>query len=201
MIVRVHDLGVTLDGIRILRNVSFEVEDGETVAVVGPNGSGKTVLIKALLGILPHSGAIEWRSGVTTGYVPQKIDADRTVPLNARNLLRAKAKIIGATDADIASVIARVNVSEEILTTQIGKLSGGQFQRVLIAFALLGKPDVVLFDEPTASMDEPGEEQMYELIRRLHDEMQLTTIVVSHDSQFVERYATRVLTMNRGTLA
>ena len=200
MILRVRNLGVTLDHRCILRDVNFEVGEAETIAVIGPNGAGKTVLLKTLLGMMPYTGEIVWRDGVTIGYVPQKIDADRTVPLNAVNLLRAKAKIIGATEQDIDATVARVNVSREILTTQIGKLSGGQFQRMLIAFALLGKPQVVLFDEPTASMDEPGEEQIYELIQRLEDEMNITAIVVSHDHLFVERFADRVLSINRCTL-
>lgn len=196
-IVRVRNLNVTLDHHPILHDVSFEVEEGETIAIIGPNGSGKTVLLKAMLGILPFTGEIIWRDGASTGYVPQKIEADRTVPLNARNLLRSKAKIIGAGENELASTIVRVGLTEEILTRQIGALSGGQFQRILIAFAILGEPDVVLFDEPTASMDEPGEEQMYELIHRLQDEMKITAIVVSHDLSFVSRYATRVLCLNR----
>ncbi len=199
-VLRVRNLGVTLDGRCILRDVGFDVEEGETIAVIGPNGAGKTVLLKTLLGMMPHTGEISWRHGVSIGYVPQKIDADRTVPLNALNLLRAKARIIGAGDDAIAATVAIVNVPEEILTTQIGKLSGGQFQRMLIAFALLGKPEVVLFDEPTASMDEPGEEQIYELIQRLEDQMKIAAIVVSHDHLFVERFADRVLSINRCTL-
>jgi zinc transport system ATP-binding protein len=196
-IVRVRNLNVTLDHHPVLQDVSFEVDEGETLAIIGPNGSGKTVLLKSMLGMLPYTGEITWRDGVSTGYVPQKIEADRTVPLNARNLLRSKAKIIGAGEDEIASTIARVGLTEEVLTTQIGALSGGQFQRMLIAFALLGKPDIVLFDEPTASMDEPGEEQMYELIHRLQQEMNITAVVVSHDLSFVSRYATRVLCLNR----
>ena len=196
-IVRVRNLNVTLDHHPVLRDVSFEVDEGETLAIIGPNGSGKTILLKSMLGMLPYTGEITWRDGVSTGYVPQKIEADRTVPLNARNLLRSKAKIIGAAGDEIASTIARVGLSEEVLTTQIGALSGGQFQRMLIAFDLLGEPDIVLFDEPTASMDEPGEEQMYELIHRLQQQMNITAVVVSHDLSFVSRYATRVLCLNR----
>lgn len=199
-VLRVRDLGVTLDDRCILRDVSFDVDEGETIAVIGPNGSGKTVLLKSLLGMLPHSGAVEWRDGVSIGYVPQKVDADRTVPLNPLNLLRAKAHILGIGEDAVAATVARVNVPREVLTAQIGKLSGGQFQRMLIAFALLGGPQAVLFDEPTASMDEPGEEQIYELIRRLEQEMKIAAIVVSHDHLFVERFADRVFSINRCTL-
>ncbi len=195
-IVRVKDLDVTLDH-PILRNVSFEIGEGESIAIIGPNGSGKTVLLKSMLGLIPYRGEIVWRPDATVGYVPQKIDADRTVPLNARNLLHSKARVIGAGKEKVASTIARVGLTEEILSAQIGSLSGGQFQRMLIAFAILGDPDIVLFDEPTASMDEPGEEQMHDLIHRLQEELNITAVVVSHDLSFVYRYSNRVLCLNR----
>jgi zinc transport system ATP-binding protein len=198
-IVRVQDLSVTLDR-PVLKNVSFEIGEGESIAIIGPNGSGKTVLLKSMLGLIPYSGTIVWREGTTAGYVPQKIDADRSVPLNARNLLHSKARVIGASDTAVAETISRVGLTPEILSAQIGALSGGQFQRMLIAFALLGDPDIVLFDEPTASMDEPGEEQMHELIHRLQQEMNITAVVVSHDLSFVYRYAARVLCLNRTTI-
>jgi zinc transport system ATP-binding protein len=196
-LVRVRNLSVSLDRRSILQGVTFEVEEGESVAIIGPNGSGKTVLVKCMLGILPYTGDIEWRAGVTTGYVPQKIDADRSIPLNVRDLLQSKAAVTGIGAKEIAETVARVDLSADILTTQIGHLSGGQFQRALIAFALLGNPEIVFFDEPTASMDEPGEEQMYDLIHRLHRELHITPVVVSHDLSFVYRHATRVLCLNR----
>ena len=197
-IVSVRNLAVTLDDHAILRDVSFTIEEGESVAIIGANGSGKTILLKAMLGIVPYSGDIAWKEGATIGYVPQKIDADRTLPINVRNLLESKAAVIGIGADRIAEAIARVGLTREILTAQIGTLSGGQFQRALIAFALLGDPDIVLFDEPTASMDEPGEEQMYDLVQRLQNELGLTVVVVSHDLSFVQHHATKVLAVDHG---
>lgn len=199
-ILRVRDLSVTLGGRTILRDVCFDVEEAESVAVIGPNGSGKTVLLKSLLGIVPHVGEIDWRSGVTIGYVPQKIDADRSVPLSVRDLLESKASVLAASARDIDEAIAWAGLTAEVLSTPIGVLSGGQFQRSLIAFALLGKPDVLLLDEPTASIDEPGEEQIYELIARLQRQAGISVIVASHDLSFVYRYANRVLCLNRTAL-
>lgn len=199
-ILRVRDLSVTLGGRTILRDVSFDVEKAESVAIIGPNGSGKTVLLKSLLGIVPHVGEIDWRSGVTIGYVPQKIDADRSVPLSVRNLLESKASVLAASSRDIDEAIAQAGLTAEVLSTPIGVLSGGQFQRSLIAFALLGKPDVLLLDEPTASIDEPGEEQIYEIIARLQRQAGISVIVASHDLSFVYRYANRVLCLNRTAL-
>jgi zinc transport system ATP-binding protein len=196
-IVRVERLSITLDRRTILHDVSFEIFRGECLAVIGPNGSGKTILLKSLLGILPCEGAVAWRKGIRIGYVPQKIEADRSVPLDVRNLLASKAAVLGSPRAAIAATAARVGLPPELLSTQIGRLSGGQFQRVLIAFALLGDPDIVFFDEPTASIDEPGEEQIHELIERLRRELGLTAVIVSHDVSFVSRHATRVLCVSR----
>lgn len=196
-IVRVENVSITLDGRTILHDVHFEIFEGECLAIIGPNGCGKTILLKSLLGILPHEGTVAWRDGVTIGYVPQKIEADRSVPLDVRNLLASKAAVIGCGDEAIATAAARVGLSADLLSTQIGRLSGGQFQRALIAFALLGDPDIVFFDEPTASIDEPGEEQMYDLIERLRRDLGLTAVIVSHDVSFVSRHATRVLCLSR----
>jgi zinc transport system ATP-binding protein len=196
-IVRVENLSVTLDRRPILHQVSFEILEGECLAIIGPNGCGKTILLKSLLGILPCQGTVAWREGVTIGYVPQKIEADRSVPLDVRNLLASKAAVIGCPEGAIATAAARVGLPADLLSTQIGRLSGGQFQRVLIAFALLGDPHIVFFDEPTASIDEPGEEQIYDLIERLRRDLGLTAVIVSHDVSFVSRHATRVLCLSR----
>jgi zinc transport system ATP-binding protein len=196
-ILELKNVSVTLDRHPILCDVSFTIEQGESVAIIGPNGSGKTILLKAILGLVPHQGEIVWRPHTTVGYVPQKIDADRSVPLNVRNLLASKAHIIGKGREKIAEAIARAGLTGPVLETTIGHLSGGQFQRALIAFALLGDPDIVLFDEPTASMDEPGEEQMYALIDRLRSDLGITMVVVSHDLSFVYRHANKVLCLNR----
>ncbi|MGA7615533.1 MAG: metal ABC transporter ATP-binding protein [Thermoanaerobaculia bacterium] len=196
-ILEVRNVSVSLDGRTILEDVSFSMERSDSLAIIGPNGAGKTVLLKCLLGLLPYRGEVRWSGVGRPAWVPQKIDADRSVPLNVRNLLDSKASITGNGRAAIEHVISHVGLSENVLSTQIGKLSGGQFQRALIAFALLGDPEVVLFDEPAASLDEPGEEQLYELLHRLQNEHGLSVIVVSHDLSFVYRYATKVLCLNR----
>lgn len=181
----------------VIENLTFDLGEGENLTVIGPNGSGKTVLVKAILGILPHTGTIAWRSPARLGYVPQKIEADRHLPLNLRDLLAAKARVLALSTPDIDRIIKDVHLNRDILDTPIGHLSGGEFQRSLIAFALLGKPNVIIFDEPTASIDQMGEAQIYELIGRLQKEYKLTVILVSHDLSVVYRYATRVLCLNK----
>lgn len=196
-ILEVNNLSVRLDGAEVVRNINFTLEEGESLAIIGPNGSGKTTLFKALLGLVPYSGEIKWSPNIKLGYVPQKIDADRHLPINLRNLLTAKAKILGLPKEEVKSGAAAVGLTNGILKTPIGHLSGGQFQKALIAFALLGQPKVILFDEPTASLDELSEEHVYDLIHELQDNRGITVILVSHDLSVVSQYATKVLCMNK----
>ena len=184
----------------MLKDLNFSLDTGDDLAVIGPNGAGKTVLLRALLGMIPYKGMIQWDKSARIGYVPQKIDADRHLPVNVHNLLNAKAAILHSTKAEIEGVVKTVGLDKKILETPVGHLSGGQFQRALIAFALLGKPNVLILDEPTASIDGPGEEKIYELIHRLQEQLGMTVILVSHDLNFVYRYATKVLCLNKSGL-
>ena len=184
-ILEVKSLSVELGVTHVIDNLSFSLSEGENLAVIGPNGSGKTVLLRALLGLLPHEGIIRWAPGVHLGYVPQKIDLERDIPVTAMNLLSAKAALAHMGEHDVRTVARSVGVSPAILDAPLRELSGGQFQRILIAFALLGNPNVILFDEPTASIDEAGEGQIYEMLHELQETRGITTIVVSHDLSFV----------------
>ncbi|HEV2385640.1 MAG TPA: metal ABC transporter ATP-binding protein [Candidatus Acidoferrales bacterium] len=194
----VRDLAVRFGDRVVLEAVNFELAAGEILAVVGPNGSGKTVLLKALLGLIPSTGKIEWAAGTRAGYVPQKIVPDRGLPLRVREVLEAKARFARLPAAEIGVVCETVGLGPELLEAVAGLLSGGQFQKVLIAFALLGHPNIILFDEPTASLDELSEERIYDLLPRLQTESGMTVILVSHDLSVVFRHATKVLCLSRG---
>jgi zinc transport system ATP-binding protein len=196
----VKNLDVRIEGKIIVKNLSFELGPGETLSILGPNGAGKTVLLKALLSLIPYSGEIAWNPAVRVGYVPQKIDADRHLPLTYRDLFNSKCRVAKVATGQIDEISQSVGLSKEMLATPVGHLSGGYFQRGLIGFALIGKPNVLLLDEPTASLDEPGEEHIYELIHRLQNEYDLSVITVSHDLSFVYRYATRVLCLNKQSI-
>ena len=195
--VTISNLKIAFDGEVALDDVHLALDAGDSLAIIGPNGAGKSALIRALLGMIPYEGTIAWAKNTRIGYVPQKIDADRHLPINFRNLLAAKASVLHLAQTDVAAIIKTVGLDEKIMETPVGHLSGGQFQRALIAFALLGKPNVLILDEPTASIDKSGEEQVYELIHRLQDQYEMTTILVSHDLSFVYRYATKVLCLNK----
>lgn len=193
----VKHLSVQLEDRSVVEDLSFELAAGERLSILGPNGAGKTVLLKALLNLLPYRGEVRWSDDVRIGYVPQKIDADTHLPLTFTDLFRAKCKTLKIAFDEVADIAQRVGLTSQILKTPVGHLSGGQFQRGLIGFALIGSPNVLLMDEPTASVDEPGEEHIYELINRLQKQHNLASIMVSHDLSFVFRYATKVLCLNR----
>ena len=193
------EISELLSGIvSFFEQLSFEVHSGDCLAIIGPNGAGKTALLKALQHLIPYEGEIHWSQEARLGYVPQSVAADRQLPLKVRELLAAKARVLHLADQEMDQVSSELNLSPEFLSAGIGTLSGGQFQKVLIAFALLGRPNVLLFDEPTASLDELTEERIYELVHQLHSQKGITVILVSHDLSIVYRYASRVLCLSKG---
>lgn len=187
----------------VLKNISFEVGDDETVAIIGPNGAGKTVLFRSLLGLVPYKGKIEWKKGTKIGYVPQKMGISQDLPLTTAEFFALKEK----NKKEINRVLKEVgfekdkphkgHLKEHVLDRKVGVLSGGQLQRVLIAFALLGEPDVLLFDEPTAGIDVSAEETIYSLLHKLQKQKKLSIILISHDLQIVYKYAKTVVCLNK----
>jgi zinc transport system ATP-binding protein len=196
-ILEVSHLTVGFDHTVVLQDLSFSVKPGASLAVIGPNGAGKTVLFRALIGAIPYQGTIRWAPGMRFGYVPQKLDIERDLPVTGKDLLRAKLTITGARRDDAFHALERVDLREEMLAQPIGDMSGGQFQRLLVAFALIGKPDVLLLDEPAAGVDAPGQEALTAAIGRLQHEVGVTVLLISHDLSVVYRYASSVLCLAR----
>jgi zinc transport system ATP-binding protein len=197
-ILDVKQLTIRFGPATVLKDVSFRVSRGESVAVIGPNGSGKTVLFRALIGAIPSEGTLKWAPGIRFGYVPQKVDLARDLPITGVDFLRARGAG-QSTDKAMDAAVGAVGLTPALCRQSVGSLSGGQFQRLLIAFALMGDPDVLLLDEPTAGVDEPGQERLNELIHRLQAERKLTVLLISHDLSVVHQHARHVLCLSAGT--
>jgi len=193
----VEHLSVSFGKTPVFHDLSFSVPEGGTLAIIGPNGSGKTVLFKALVGAVPYTGSVRWAAGTRIGYVPQKLDIERDLPVTGLDFLGAKADVSSASKEDVGRVLDLVNLTPDAAGRPIGTLSGGQFQRLLLGFALMGSPTMLLCDEPTAGVDEPGEEGLYAMIRRVQDAARLTVLLISHELSLVYRYATAVLCLGR----
>lgn len=192
-LVETKDLTVQMGGHVALRNVDFSIDAGEIVTVVGPNGSGKSTLLRAVIGALkPEDGQIHCKAGLKIGYVPQKLAIDPTLPITARRFLSLPTR---RALADIRSALARVGASE-LEHKQMYALSGGQFQRVLLARALLDKPDLLILDEPTTGLDQPGSAALYRLIEDIRQEMGTAVLMVSHELHVVMSASDRVICLN-----
>jgi len=198
-ILKVDNLSVTLDGQQILNEVSFDLNRDDTVAIVGPNGAGKSVLFRALLGLIPYTGTVTWAKDVKINYIPQRFTIDKDFPLTVKEFFYFKTK----NHKTIFSALRSVGITDEhhinhhLINKRLGWLSVGQIQRILIAWAIVDQPNVILFDEPTAGIDVGGEETIYHLIKKLKDEKDLTILIISHDLNVVYKYATSVLCLNK----
>lgn len=190
----VKDLGVNYGAQPIIEKINFELDEGDIALIVGPNGAGKTTLLRAIAELAPHSGSVAWSRTVKIGFVPQKLDFERSLPLTVRELfeivlgLRARVKIVEALGFSKA---------EHLLDQRLGQLSGGELQRVLIAFVLAEEPDVLLFDEPLSGIDIGGEETIYQHLVHTVREKKITVLMVSHDLSVVFRLASKVICLNK----
>ncbi len=192
-IVRVEGIGVRREGRWLVRGVDLRISKGEIVTLIGPNGSGKSTTVKTALGIVkPDEGRV-WRApGLTIGYVPQKIAMDRSLPMTVERLLR----LTGSHDsAEIHAILATVGIAH-LAKAQVQALSGGEFQRALIARAIIGKPDLLVLDEPVQGVDFSGEVALYDLIGRIRDETGCGILLISHDLHVVMARTDTVVCLN-----
>ena len=207
----VRNLHARLGTHSVLRGVSLKIQCGQVVALIGPNGSGKTTLLRCLLGlqkidqgeILLFGKPLGAAGLAQVGYVPQRLQLDRSFILTVREFLALRMKRANGwlwhsnahTDRLLADSLAEMGVGG-MLDRPLAGLSGGQLQRVLIAFSLIGSPDLLLLDEPTAGVDTPGEDSFYELMSEVHRRHKLTVVLVSHDLGMVYKHAAWVYALN-----
>ncbi|WP_392559067.1 zinc ABC transporter ATP-binding protein ZnuC [Orbus mooreae] len=178
----------------ILKDISFSIEMGKIVTLLGPNGAGKSTLVKLVLGLLkPTKGTITRKPNLTIGYVPQKLKLDPTLPLTVKRFMQLNKQI---TDKDIENILHRVNASQLINKT-MHQLSGGETQRVLLAQALIKKPELLILDEPTQGVDVNGQIGLYNLIANAKNEFNCAVLMVSHDLHLVMAKTDIVICLNK----
>ncbi len=192
-LISVRDLRLRLGGRVVLDDVSVDIASGEIVTIVGPNGSGKSSLLRALIGAIePDAGEVRTKSGLRVGYVPQKLAVDPSLPITVERFLSLPRRV-RRTVAEQA--LQRAGVPD-LLTRQMSGLSGGQFQRVLLARALLGDPELLLLDEATQGLDQPGAAAFYQRIEDVRQALGCAVVMVSHDLHVVMAASDRVLCIN-----
>lgn len=193
-ILTVKNLNVIIDGGQVLKDISFNVNEGDVLAIIGPNGAGKTTLFKALLGLLPYEGEIIWKQNIKLGYVPQRIEIEKNIPITVKEFFELNTVKINKQEID--EVLNRVQLDKEILKMGLGEISIGQRQRLFIAWSVLNKPDIILFDEPTADVDIYGQQSIYQMLLMLREKLNLTVIFISHELNVVASYANKVMCLN-----
>lgn len=202
-IISVKNLNYTINNNQILSNISFDIYEGDFVGIIGPNGAGKSTLVKIVTGeIEEYSGEV--RIVRKIGYVPQTEEIEVTFPMKVYELvLLGLYKDVGPMRRfkrehyqKVKDVLELLNI-EELYDRQIGELSGGEYRRVMIARALVSKPDVLILDEPEANIDKQGQEVLINILKKLKDEKNITIILVSHDLNMIFKETTRILCLNK----
>ncbi len=209
-IVELKNVSVSLDGQIILEDINFTLKEKEFLTIIGPNGGGKTTILKIILGLIkPDNGSISvfgtnpcksTSAGKFIGYLPQHINSDLKFPVNVFDVVligryNGLFKRYSEEDKQKVTEALKITGMENFKDRQIGKLSGGQMQRVFLARALVRDPKLLLLDEPTASADPEMQQSFYKLIKELNEKMAI--VIVTHDVSAVLQYGKSVACVNR----
>jgi zinc transport system ATP-binding protein len=192
-LVRLKGAGLKRSGRWLVRGVDLDVRPGEIVTLIGPNGSGKSSTAKMALGVLEvDEGSVDRRTNLKSAYVPQKVNIDWTLPLRVDVLLRLTQKL---SDQDVSEALDSTGAGH-LAKAEVRHLSGGEFQRVMLARALARKPDFLVLDEPAQGVDFAGEIVLYDLIKKARDQIGCGILLISHDLHMVMAATDRVVCLN-----
>lgn len=193
-LIELKNIHVTFDRQQVLRDINFAIYTNQVITIVGPNGGGKSTLLKVLLKLQkPTSGKVIYHSNVRIGYVPQKIHLDPNLPMTVERFLKLKK---GISAVEISETLNQLSI-EHLRQNSMQKLSGGEMQRVLLARALLNKPNLLVLDEPTQGVDINGQTELYQLIHQTQQRLNCAILMVSHDLHIVMANTNEVLCVNQ----
>ena len=192
-LVQARGVGVGPQARPVLEGIDVDVHSGEIVTLIGPNGAGKTTLVRVLLGLVrPQRGTVVRLPRLTTGYVPQRVTIDPVLPLTVGRFLQLAGR---SSEAERRRVLDEVG-APTLIATPVQEISGGEFQRVLLARALVRDPDLLILDEPVQGVDFNGQFELYSLIGRIRDRRRCGILLVSHDLHLVMAATDRVICLN-----
>ena len=192
-LISAKNLSVKIDGKTILQPFDFAIEAGEIVTIVGPNGAGKTTFLRALIGAMPIAGGrLVSKDGLRIGYVPQKLHIDAGLPLTAQRFLN----LPHSADRDLLAKTAEFTAIQALMKMQMRDLSGGELQRVLLARALLQRPDILVLDEATRGLDYLAAASFYQQIEEARTQAGCAVLMVSHELHVVMAASDRVICLN-----
>lgn len=196
-LIQASGISVTRGGKEILSNVGTIVRAGEVVTLIGPNGAGKTTVVRVILGLMKADrGTVIRRPGLVVGYMPQRLTIDPTLPLTVGRFLALGAKRSGGHAGSRAAVALEEVGAGAVMDTPLHDVSGGEFQRILLARALLRDPDLLVLDEPSQGIDVNGQAALYQLITRIRDRRGCGVLMVSHDLHLVMAETDQVVCLN-----
>lgn len=211
--IKVNHLGVTIGGQEILKDVNLHIHCGSLNAVIGRNGAGKSTLIRAILGDILHTGKIEFKDSengriqnLKIGYVPQSLNIEKQTPVSVYDMIAAYQSNVpvfalkSRKQKERILEHLRVFEADYLLDKQICNLSGGELQRVMLSMAIMDEPNLLLLDEPVSGIDQNGMELFYKTIYNLKENYDLAVILISHDLEYVKRYADKVVLLDETIL-
>ncbi len=210
--IKVNHLGVTLGGQEILKDINLHIHCGSLNAIIGRNGAGKSTLIRAILGDIPHSGNIEFKDSengriqkLKIGYVPQSLNIEKQTPVSVYDMIAAYQSNVPVfavkSHKQRERILEHLQVfeAEYLIDKQVCNLSGGELQRVMLSMAIMDEPNLLILDEPVSGIDQNGMELFYKTIYQLKENYDLAVILISHDLEYVKRYADKVVLLD-GTI-